>query len=355
MNPPNAGEQNEPNIGRIRAKNKAAVRIDTRGSAGVTSTKPYDSAAQSLPASEVVKYPETENQSEPSDMNEDTVVQTWGEASIGSLIQTNAEQAKALAQNANSIAVLTRILDSQSTATGTPPAGTPTAQIGLSDSIHAPVKWTSHLKRSDNPLPIRPSPKKKAPVAPLPTNPSQRNHNRRLLIEFYPKVAREDRQTGREIVFKINESLVANGASKEEHIDAVQWSLNGNTVIITSETTNAEAMKDHYGVIATHFSPNTFKAHPDHVYHRVKLDRVPTSVDGERTTIEKVMEELTEKWAGFSMLTQRGKPSWLGHESIISKQSTLCLKSRPLYLETKLNRPPHRRLSDWPPMCHMYK
>ncbi|KAF9505205.1 hypothetical protein BS47DRAFT_1354209, partial [Hydnum rufescens UP504] len=163
--------------------------------------------------------PETENQSEPSDMNEDTIVQTWGvslqqatltlqlasaaiqglgdpeahfedmnplrkctlelaihlraipmptytplEASIGSLIQTNAEQAKALAQNANSIAVLTHILDSQPT-------------ISLSDSIHAPVKWTSHLKRSDNPLPIRPSPKKKAP----------RNHNRHLLIEFYPK------------------------------------------------------------------------------------------------------------------------------------------------------------------------
>ncbi|KAF9504404.1 hypothetical protein BS47DRAFT_1355246 [Hydnum rufescens UP504] len=188
--------------------------------------------------------PETKNQSEPSDMNEDTVVQTWGvslqqatltlqlasaaiqglgdpeahfedmnplrkcalelavhlraipmptyappEASIGSLIQTNAEQAKALAQNANSITVLTHILDSQPTVTGTPPAGMPTAQIGLSDSIHAPVKWTSHLKCSDNPLPIRPSPKKKAPVAPLPTNPSQWNHNRCLLIEFYPKVA----------------------------------------------------------------------------------------------------------------------------------------------------------------------
>jgi hypothetical protein len=224
------GEQNEPNFGRTRIKNKAdSVRIDTRGSTGATAIgKPYDSMnrghapgrrsaspAQAMPANS----PETDNQSERSDMNEDTVVQTWGmslqhvaltlqladaairglgdpelhyedmdllrkgvlelavhlgatpalsistppEASLGSLIQTNAEQAKALAQNANSIATLTRILESQPTATATQPMG---MLSGLSESIHALVKWTSHLKCSDNLHPIKPSPKKKASTAP---------------------------------------------------------------------------------------------------------------------------------------------------------------------------------------------
>ncbi|KAF9505699.1 hypothetical protein BS47DRAFT_1367877 [Hydnum rufescens UP504] len=262
------------------------------------------------------------------------------EDSLGSLIQTNAEQAKALAQNANSIAALTCILESQPTATATPLMGMPS---NLSESIHAPVKWSSHLKRSDHPLPIKPSPKKKAPTASIPANPSQRPHGCHL-IEFYLKI-------GREIVSKINSALTVKGACKEDRIDAIQWSLNGNTVVIMSETTNAEAMKDYYGVIASLFSPNIFKAHPDYVYHRVKLDQVSTWVDGEHTTIERVTEELTEKWARFSTLTQHRKPSWLRHESIISKQSSAPItisfaseESATIFKD-----------QDWPSMYHMYK
>ncbi|KAF9509772.1 hypothetical protein BS47DRAFT_1365059 [Hydnum rufescens UP504] len=325
MNTPNMGEQNEPNYGRTRNKNKAdSVRIDTRGSAARTEATCPGASQPLLPKSgqRIALKPTTKTWGaslqhaaltlqladaaicglgDPESHYEDMdplrkgifelavhlgaiplpLVHTTPETSLGSLIQTNAEQAKALAQNANSIAILTCILDRQPAAMTTMPTETPS---GLSESIHAPVKWSSHLKCSDNPLPIKPSPKKKASTAPPPANPSQRNHSCHLLIEFYLKVAQEDCQIGREIVSKINNALILKGAA------------------------------------LTYSKPT-----PNYVYHRVKLDRVPTWVDGECTTIERVIEELTEKWAGFSMLTQCGKPSWLGHESIISNQSSASI------------------------------
>ncbi|KAF9514188.1 hypothetical protein BS47DRAFT_1453911 [Hydnum rufescens UP504] len=268
MNTPNMGEQNEPNLGHTRSKNKAeSVHIDTCGSAGVTAsgaarpllpksgqqialkltTKTWGVSLQhaalalQLADAAICGLGDPESHFEDMDLLRKGVfelavhlgaipvppVHTTPEASLGSLIQTHAEQAKALAQNANSIATLTHILESQPAAMTTTPTETPS---GLSESIHALVKWSSHLKCSDNPLPIKLSPKKKALTAPLPANPSQRNHSHCLLIEFYPKVAQEDHQIGREIISKINNALMAKGVCKEDCIDAIQWSLNGNTV-----------------------------------------------------------------------------------------------------------------------------
>ena len=247
--------------------------------------------------------------------------------SVTALLQTNAEQASALAQNANSIATLTRILDSKfsSAAPDNAHAGrtNTTPHNDLSASIHAPATWSTSMKRSANPLPIKPSPKKKADS--LPSNPSQRNHSRRLLIEFFPKVESAKREVGRSMVSKINDALAQANARQEDRIDAIQYSLNGNTIIITGESTSAEAMKDHYALIASLISPNQFKAHPDHVYHRVKLDRVPTYIDDHRATIQQVAEELADKWAGFKDLAVRGQPSWLGYESVLALQSSASI------------------------------
>jgi hypothetical protein len=122
------------------------------------------------------------------------------------LCHTNAEQASTLAQNANSIATLTHILD-----TKLPQVILDNAQADrfntvlqndLLASIHAPAPWSTSMKCLNNPLLIKPTPKKKVPPPP-PSNPSQCNHNCHLLIEFFPKIKPGKREVGHTIVSKL--------------------------------------------------------------------------------------------------------------------------------------------------------
>ncbi|KAF9504083.1 hypothetical protein BS47DRAFT_1369055 [Hydnum rufescens UP504] len=163
------------------------------------------------------------------------------------LHHTNAEQASALAQNADSITVLTHILDSKlpQVLPDNPHAGRTNnaPQDDRLASIHAPAPWSATMKCSTH----------------------------------------------------VN-------AHQEDHIDAIQYFLNGNTIIITGEHTTAEDMKDYYALIASLISPNQFKAHPDHV-----------------------TEELADKWAGFKDLVAHGQPSWLGYESVLALQSSTSI------------------------------
>ncbi|KAF9516619.1 hypothetical protein BS47DRAFT_1360261 [Hydnum rufescens UP504] len=151
-------------------------------------------------------------------------------------------------------------------------------QNDLSASIHAPTPWSTSMKQSSNPLPIKPQPKKKVMLPP--SNPSQQNHNHPLLIKFFPKIEPEKHEVGHTIVSKINDALACTNACQVDHIDVIQYSLNGNTVIIMGEHTTADDLKDYYALISSLLSPNEFTAHPDHVYHRVT-------------------EKLTDKWVGF--------------------------------------------------------
>ena len=123
----------------------------------------------------------------------------------------------------------------------------------------------------------------------------------------------------------INDALARVNTQQEDQINAIQYSLNGNMIIVTVECTTAEDLKDYYLLIASLPSPNQFKAHPDYVYHRVKLDCVPTHIDDQCVTIQEVVEELADKWAGFGGLSTCGQPSWLGYESVLAHQSSASI------------------------------
>jgi hypothetical protein len=104
------------------------------------------------------------------------------EPTVTTLRQTSAEQPSALAQNANSIATLTHILESKlplaTLVTAQSDTINATSQNDLSASIHAPAAWSTTMKRSDNPLPIKPTPKKK--VTPPPSHPSMSGRYNKL-------------------------------------------------------------------------------------------------------------------------------------------------------------------------------
>ncbi|KAF9505579.1 hypothetical protein BS47DRAFT_1400255 [Hydnum rufescens UP504] len=95
--------------------------------------------------------------------------------SLSALCHTNAEQASALAQNADSIATLMHILESKLPQVLLDNAQADRFNSALQNdllaSIHAPSSWSTSMKWSSNPLLIKPQPKKK--VMPPPSNPSQ--------------------------------------------------------------------------------------------------------------------------------------------------------------------------------------
>lgn len=156
------------------------------------------------------------------------------------------------------------------------------------------------------------------------TNPTQRNHTSRLVIEVVDTIEAAQRPSPLAARDNINAILQSNKDTKDLRVVGVKFNAKGNCIAIAHPDTSVKKLATHVHKFAKVVAgDSTVKAHPDTKWTRVVLNRVDTgrSHMGRPWTREELTEEFNQALIYEGITSMAGQPRWMAHPDVLQTKN----------------------------------
>lgn len=247
---------------------------------------------------------------------------------------TLKDQAQTIKTLSQTNAKLVQQLISSRRPEGHPANQHPKQQTHL-DTAATRMANTSNVTRSSNPIPIKPT-KQNTTFTPIPrpVAPTDRFHDRRLVIMVQPQLSLEDRKHPEDLLTKINAALAAiptpMSDAADTHvaisIDSVIYSRQGNPIVIAREGFTGNQLLTHARLLTEEIADATsyrfMDAWVDRPRFTIKIDNAPTrSSRGHPYTTVDIESEIKRTWPEYDTLNKAITPTWLASAEARGRQS----------------------------------